>query len=170
MRAYNLCNPQWLEEEGTGKVWPLCLVLFLKFCFSSLCAMSHVAFNIKTKHGVSFSVLCRECYIWYYLNWRVIRLTGHAEKWHVGDFAPENKIHIGGKLVVGKEYLEFLPSATLIFFTLNQNHKANPGQSRWNIETSVKRTGQRSLATQRLAAGVSLLVCGTPWKVACCSS
>lgn len=79
----------------------------------------------------------------------------------VRDFAVGNKIPIGRNLAFGKEQLECLPTATLIFFTLNQNHKANPAQSRRNMETSVKRTGQRGPGTQRLATGVSLLGSGT---------
>lgn len=78
----------------------------------------------------------------------------------VRDFATGNKKHTGRNLAFGKEQVVFLPSAVLIFFILNQNHEANPAQSRWNMETSVKSTGQRDLVTQRLATGVSLLGSG----------
>lgn len=154
------------QAEPGPRVWH---VLQSTVGFQLMCTVSHVVLNIKTKRGVPFFVLSREYYIWYYLNWRVIRLTGHAEKRHQG-FCCGNKTRMGRHLVFGKEQPEFLPSATLIFFTLNQNHKANPAQSRWNMETSVKRTGQGGPVTQILATGVSLLGSRTSWKVPCCSS
>ena len=48
----------------------------------------------------------------------------------IRDFDMGNRIHIGRNLALSKKQLQFLPSAILIFFTLNQSHKANPAQSR----------------------------------------
>lgn len=164
------CSSRVSNQGRKSQAVVLPLAWFLKYClFQLMRAVSRVVLNRKTKCGVPLFVPFREYSIWYYLNWRVIRLTGHAEKWQQG-FRYGNKIHIGRNLAFGKEQLEFLPSATLIFFTLNQNHKATPAQSRWNMETSVKRTGQRGPVTQRLATGVSLLGSRTSWKVPRCTS
>lgn len=46
-----------MTRDAKTKPRPPHLALFLKYCFSSLCTVSHVVLDIQAKHGIPFFIL-----------------------------------------------------------------------------------------------------------------